>query len=103
MKNGDAHSNPEHASTAQKVEKVIEEVAAKGRALADEGMEIARDVWEENAEKFKKQAAEWGVDEMADDLRTYVRKNPWKSLAIAAGAGLVVGLLLRSSQSRRDE
>ena len=30
----------------------------------------------------------------ADDAEKYVRRNPWQSLGIAAGVGLIVGVLL---------
>ena len=103
MKNGDSHSEAGAKSTAEKIEKVIEDVAARGRALADEGLESVREIWENNAEKLKQKAAEWGVDEAVDDVRSYVRKNPWKSVAIAAGVGLIAGILFRSSNSRNDD
>ena len=38
------------------------------------------------------------VREAADATQDYVNKNPWQSLGIAAGVGLLIGLLLR----RRD-
>ena len=39
-----------------------------------------------------------GVRDATDATEGYVKKNPWASLGIAAGVGLVIGLLLR----RRD-
>lgn len=39
-----------------------------------------------------------GVREATEATHDYVRKNPWQSLGIAAGVGLLIGLLLR----RRD-
>jgi hypothetical protein len=38
------------------------------------------------------------VREAADATQDYVKKNPWQSIGIAAGVGLLIGLLLR----RRD-
>ena len=38
------------------------------------------------------------VRDAADATQNYVKKNPWQSIGIAAGVGLLIGLLLR----RRD-
>lgn len=38
------------------------------------------------------------VREATDTAQHYVKKNPWQSIGIAAGVGLLIGLLLR----RRD-
>jgi ElaB/YqjD/DUF883 family membrane-anchored ribosome-binding protein len=38
------------------------------------------------------------VDEtkaLGTKINRYVRKNPWRSIGIAAGAGVLIGLLLR--------
>lgn len=35
---------------------------------------------------------------LSSDLRSYVRENPGKAIVIAAAAGFLVGLLLRSSE-----
>lgn len=35
---------------------------------------------------------------MSADVRSYVRENPGKAIVIAAAAGFLVGLLLRSSE-----
>jgi ElaB/YqjD/DUF883 family membrane-anchored ribosome-binding protein len=32
--------------------------------------------------------------ELVDDGEEYVRENPWKAIGIAAGAGLLIGLLV---------
>jgi ElaB/YqjD/DUF883 family membrane-anchored ribosome-binding protein len=47
-------------------------------------------------EKVRKDASD-----LAEDVNTYVRENPGKSILIAAGAGFVLGLLLRGR--RRDD
>jgi ElaB/YqjD/DUF883 family membrane-anchored ribosome-binding protein len=31
---------------------------------------------------------------MADQTEVYMRENPWQSVGIAAGVGLLIGLLL---------
>lgn len=40
---------------------------------------------------------------LARSTRQHVRNEPWKTLGIAAGVGLVVGLLLSRRQSERVE
>jgi len=47
-------------------------------------------------EKVRKDAAN-----LATEVNTYVRENPGKSILMAAGAGFVLGLLMRGR--RRDE
>jgi ElaB/YqjD/DUF883 family membrane-anchored ribosome-binding protein len=39
--------------------------------------------------------------DLADDVNSYVRENPGKSILIAAGAGFLLGMLMRGR--RRDE
>jgi len=39
--------------------------------------------------------------DLTDDVNSYVRENPGKSILIAAGAGFLLGMLLRGR--RRDE
>jgi ElaB/YqjD/DUF883 family membrane-anchored ribosome-binding protein len=39
-----------------------------------------------------------GAREAFESTESYLKKNPWQSVGIAAGVGLVIGLLLR----RRD-
>ena len=47
-------------------------------------------------EKVREDAAN-----LATEVNTYVRENPGKSILMAAGAGFVLGLLMRGR--RRDE
>jgi ElaB/YqjD/DUF883 family membrane-anchored ribosome-binding protein len=41
-----------------------------------------------------KEAALQGTKEAAEATEAYVQDHPWKSLGIAAAAGLVIGLLI---------
>ena len=59
------------------------------RARAEESLRQARVRLTEVEEEAMRRARE--VAEAADE---YVRENPWQSVGIAAGIGLVVGLLL---------
>ena len=40
------------------------------------------------------QEARRRAQEMADQTEVYMRENPWQSVGIAAGVGLLIGLLL---------
>jgi len=48
-------------------------------------------------EKVRKDAGE-----LAEEVNAYVRENPGKSILIAAGAGFVLGMLLRGGRRRDD-
>lgn len=62
-----------------------DEMRAKGLALLDVAMEKAHEVQLVAMEKGK--AAAQSTDE-------FVHEHPWKAVGIAAGAGLVIGLLI---------
>jgi ElaB/YqjD/DUF883 family membrane-anchored ribosome-binding protein len=62
-----------------------DELRAKGLSLLDTAMDRAQEVQSMAVEKSK--VAAQSTDE-------FVQANPWKAAGIAAGAGLIVGLLL---------
>lgn len=62
-----------------------EELRAKGLTLLDTALEKAHEVQIAALEKGK--AAAHTTDE-------FVHEHPWKSIGIAAGVGLVVGMLI---------
>jgi len=62
-----------------------EELRAKGLALLDTAMEKAHEVQAVALEKGR--AAAHSTDE-------FVHEHPWKAVGIAAGVGLVVGMLI---------
>lgn len=72
------------ATSAQTGEK-IQEV----RARAEESLKQARTRLTEVEDQAYQRAKE-----LADSTEVYVRENPWQSLGIAAGVGILVGLLL---------
>lgn len=72
------------ATSAQTGEK-LQEV----RARAEESLRAAQARLSEFEEEAVKRARE-----VADVTKEYVRENPWQSVGIAAGIGLLVGLLL---------
>lgn len=55
----------------------------------------ARDAYNQAKEKIE----DVDFDGVADQVRSYVRSNPGKALLISIGAGFVIGLLLRRSDS----
>lgn len=73
------------ATSTQTGEK-IQEV----RARAEESLRQARQRLSSIEEEALKRARE-----VADAADEYVRENPWQSVGIAAGVGLLLGLMLR--------
>jgi ElaB/YqjD/DUF883 family membrane-anchored ribosome-binding protein len=59
------------------------------RARAEESLRQAKERLSEVEEEAMRRARE-----IADAADEYVHENPWQSVGIAAGIGLVVGLLL---------
>jgi ElaB/YqjD/DUF883 family membrane-anchored ribosome-binding protein len=72
------------ATSAQTGEKVQEV-----RAKAEESLRQAR----ERLAVIEKEALQH-AREVADATEEFVRENPWQSLGIAAGIGLVLGVLI---------
>ena len=72
------------ATAGQAGEKVT---AARERAA--ESVRAARERIDELQEDVTERA-----QELADTADSYVRKNPWQAVGVAAAAGLVIGLLL---------
>lgn len=82
--------------------------AIAGKALSRKGeymnASVLRNVsqkvsWEdgqESAARLWNQACETGED-FAYQITRHVRKHPWKSLAVALGAGVVLGALISLS------
>jgi ElaB/YqjD/DUF883 family membrane-anchored ribosome-binding protein len=67
----------------------VGEEAAQVRARVQERLHRAT----QELDKLKEAALESGK-EAADATEAFVQENPWKSLGIAAAAGLVIGLLI---------
>jgi ElaB/YqjD/DUF883 family membrane-anchored ribosome-binding protein len=70
------------------------EKAQQARARAEESLTAARERLGEMRDDAVQQARE-----LVSSGEEYVRRNPWQAVGIAAGAGLLVGLLI--SLSRR--
>jgi ElaB/YqjD/DUF883 family membrane-anchored ribosome-binding protein len=70
----------------------------KSTGKAGNGHEDTSDFVEEALHSFQKKATDFkekNLDELADELKTYVKENPLQSVLIAAGAGLLLGLFLK--------
>ena len=78
------------SKASQSVKKKAENVSAGAREKYEDAREGAR----EGYEKVTKD-----LEHLGEDVSEYVRQNPGKAVAIAVGAGFLVGILLRG---RRD-
>ena len=67
--------------TGERVEKI--------RAKAEESLRVARDRMQAAGKAVRQSAMD-----AADSVDEQVHKNPWAAVGIAAGIGLVVGILL---------
>jgi ElaB/YqjD/DUF883 family membrane-anchored ribosome-binding protein len=72
------------ATAAQTGDKIVEV-----RARAEESLKQAKVRLTAAEEEALKQARE-----VADATEEYVRENPWQSIGIAAGVGLLIGVLI---------
>ena len=78
-----------------------EELLKVTTGQAGEAIETVRRRIEQSLEEGKQSLAEAEVillnkgREAAKTADVYVRENPWNAVSIAAGVGLVVGLLMR--------
>jgi len=62
-----------------------EELRSKGMKMLDHAITRAHDMQEAAVRKGKK---------IAHDTDEYVHEHPWRAIGIAAGVGLVVGMLI---------
>jgi ElaB/YqjD/DUF883 family membrane-anchored ribosome-binding protein len=81
MRDAEALIRATSAQTGEKIQEV--------RARAEESLKQARTRLTAVEDEAYQRARE-----VADATEVYVRENPWQSLGIAAGVGVLVGLLL---------
>ncbi len=99
------NSDGTHTVPSGHVEELRRKYTAAKSAVADLAGEVGKTA-KDHAGDLKSQASDWMHDktkllrEQATDSQaamiTLVRRNPIKAVAIAAGAGLLLGLLIRS-------
>ena len=64
----------------------------KAELLRSQGLTLL-DAAMSKAQEVQTAAMETGK-EMAESTDTYVQENPWKAVAISAGAGILIGMLI---------
>ncbi|MFQ5527980.1 MAG: YqjD family protein [Thermoanaerobaculia bacterium] len=79
---------------ASKATQTVKEQAGRVSAGAREKYEGARETTRQGYDRVTKD-----LQHLGEDVNEYVRQNPGKAIAIAIGAGFVLGILLRG---RRD-
>lgn len=62
-----------------------DELRAKGQDLLDSAAQRAQDLQAAAVETSK---------ELANNTDSFVKENPWKAVAISAGVGVLVGMLI---------
>jgi ElaB/YqjD/DUF883 family membrane-anchored ribosome-binding protein len=92
-------NNPQQQGMGESVREKTEQLRAASqeqmehlRQNAGEYYEQGRQMAGEYYEQGRQKAMEW-----SEDIESYVREQPIKSLMIAAGVGLVLGFLWRRS------
>jgi ElaB/YqjD/DUF883 family membrane-anchored ribosome-binding protein len=89
----------------ERLNRILEKVKAKGKVLLNEGLVNAKALFEEKAQTVKAKASELSdksVGEITDDVKGYIRRNPLKSVGIAVGCGLLLGMIMRPSSRSND-
>lgn len=84
--------NPAPSTSAGQLKEKAQEVGSQVKAAAQEQLGRLRDTAGEYYEQGKEKAMEW-----EGNVEEYVRQQPLKSVLIAAGVGLVLGILWRRS------
>jgi len=83
----------------ESIEEFVEQVTEKGKALFSEGLEGAKHLLEKNAKTLKTKAdqlTEKPVEELAENIKSFVQEKPLQSLGIVFGVGFLLGYFLKS-------
>ena len=70
--------------------------AAEGKVIAEDLVDIGK----RKAQRFVRQGYEMGEDYI-DESRRYIKRNPWQSVGVALGVGLLLGFVA-GALSRRS-
>ncbi|HXU45111.1 MAG TPA: hypothetical protein VN783_06265 [Thermoanaerobaculia bacterium] len=86
----------------RKISDDVRDGAERARRELSRSARVARERFDETAEGARRTYAKVrsNLSDVSDQVSTYVRDNPGKSVLIAAAAGFLVGLVVRRS---RDE
>ena len=76
------------------------EEEVKMKSVLNKGLETAKEVIEEQTERLKDKVSEINWTEVPGEVKSYVRRQPWKSLAIAVGLGFLAGYILKPSHKK---
>lgn len=98
-KNGNKTNNGQSKDQGDAVNRLVSDVKEKGKHLFSEGVESARHLWEENADMLREKANELSdksFEEVTEDVKFYVRRNPIRSIGITFGIGFLLGYILKS-------
>ena len=76
---------------------------SKARDFINDKYEAASGAARDTYNQMREKVEDVDFGGITDQIRTYVRSNPGKALLISIGAGFVIGLLLRRSESDEDE
>ncbi len=71
----------------------------KVKNIVNRGLESAREIIEEQASKLKDKVDDLDVEELPGEIKAYIKKNPWKSAAMAAGLGFLIGYVAKSTKN----
>lgn len=90
MSDSPNNSHSEEADPVNNIKNQARQTAAQVRDAATEAFQDIRARGEAVAGDIREKA-----DDLKQQLEVYVRNNPTKSVLMAAGAGFVMGLLIR--------
>jgi ElaB/YqjD/DUF883 family membrane-anchored ribosome-binding protein len=100
------HTAASSAALAEELRKVVDQAEELLRAIGEDGSEVvstlrarvydAVDTAKTRLADLEEQAA--GVtDRAASSVESYIRDNPWTTVGMAVGVGLLIGALLTRS------
>lgn len=97
--NGKISESLSKKKVKDKTESLLEDLKEKGKSLLSQGIESARDIYDEQSKVVKKKAGEFqdkSFEEISEDVKVFVRRNPLKSIGIAVGVGVLLSMIFRS-------
>lgn len=92
--NPDAYSSKDPGGTGSNVPRPAQELYEQAKQSAADGYSQARQKMTDVSRQAQRAASDW-TQQTRSATETYVREKPWNAVAIAAGIGFLVGLILR--------